>query len=284
MGYGRETSGIEIPEPGVDFYAIKRVPHGEVREHWYFSTVTGYWRRCFVYTPPGYDTNTATRYPVLILQHGAGEDETGWTRQGKVNFILDNLIAAQRAAPMIVVMDRGYATRPGQPPVRFGAGASPHELQQAFRTFEDVVLRDLIPEVDRTCRTIPDRDHRAMAGLSMGGMQTLFITLHHPESFAYIGSFSGPMIRGLNTASNGFDVNTDFDGAFRDAQAFNARTKLFWLGAGSEEAQFRTGIKEAADALRRAGIHVTYFESQGTAHEWQTWRRDLHEFAPRLFR
>jgi enterochelin esterase family protein len=284
MGYGKETSGIEIPEPGVDFYNVKQVPHGEVREHWYFSKVTGDWRRCLVYAPPGYDKNLSTRYPVLILQHGAGEDETGWTRQGKANFILDNLIAAGKSKPMIVVMDHGYATRAGQAPANFGPGASQRDYQEAFRTFEDVVLNDLIPDVDRTYRTIPDREHRAMAGLSMGGMQTLFIALRHTGDFAYIGSFSGPIIHGLNTGGpSGFDTKTAFDGAFADPKAFNSRVKLLWLGVGTEEGQFRMGIKEAADALRQSGVNVIYFESQGTAHEWQTWRRDLNDFAPRLF-
>ncbi len=283
MGYGKETSAIDIPEPGVDFYSIKRVPHGEVREHWYFSAVTGAWRRCFVYTPPGYDDRPAARYPVLILQHGSGEDETGWVRQGKANVILDNLLASGTCKPMIVVMDRGYAVAAGQPPANFGPGATQRDYKEAFGAFQDVILRDLIPEVDTYYRTLPDRGHRAMAGLSMGGMQTLFITLHHPEQFAYVGSFSGPIIRGLNTSGSGFDVKTAFDGAFADQQSFNAHYKLLWLGVGTEEGQFRAGIKEAADALQSAGIHLVYFESQGTAHEWQTWRRDLKEFAPRLF-
>jgi enterochelin esterase-like enzyme len=283
MGYGKETSGIEIPEPGVDFYNIKHVPHGEVRAHWYFSKISGEWRRCFVYTPPGYDNSSSTRYPLLILQHGSGEDETGWVRQGKANFILDNLIAGSKSKPMIVVMDRGYATRAGQQPANFGPGASQHDYQEAFRAFQDVVLNDLIPDVDKAYRTIPDREHRAMAGLSMGGMQTLFITLHRPEDFAYIGSFSGPIIRGINTGNSGFDTKTAFDRVFSDPHAFNKRVKLLWLGVGTEEGQFRTGIKAAADALREAGVNLIYFESQGTAHEWQTWRRDLHDFAPRLF-
>jgi enterochelin esterase family protein len=284
MGYGKETSGIEIPEPGVDFYNVKDVPHGEVREHWYFSRTTGDWRRCFVYTPPGYDNGPSTRYPVLILQHGSGEDETGWIRQGKANFIVDNLIAAGKSKPMIIVMDRGYATRAGQAPSNFGPGASQRDYQEAFGAFQDVVLNDLIPDVDKTYRTISDREQRAMAGLSMGGMQTLFITLHHTEAFAYIGSFSGPIIRGINTGSaTGFDTKAAFDGAFADPQAFNRRIKLLWLGVGTEEGQFRTGIKDAAASLRESGVKLIYFESQGTAHEWQTWRRDLNDFAPGLF-
>jgi enterochelin esterase-like enzyme len=284
MGYGKETSGIEIPEPGTDFYSIKKVPHGEVREHWYFSKVTGSWRRCFVYTPSGYDNSPTTRYPVLILQHGSGEDETGWTRQGKANFIVDNLISAGKAKPMIIVMDRGYATRAGQAPANFGPGASQRDYQEAFQAFQDVILQDLIPDIDKTYRTIPDREHRAMAGLSMGGMQTLFTALHHLNHFAYLGSFSGPIIRGLNTGGSAkFDTRAAFDGAFADPSAFNKRVKLFWLGVGTEEGQFRTGIKEAADALRAAGVNLIYFESPGTAHEWQTWRRDLNDFVPKLF-
>jgi enterochelin esterase-like enzyme len=286
MGYGRETSGIEIPEPGAEYYAIRSVPHGEVREHWYHSQVTGAWRRCLVYTPPGYDRDSSTHYPVLLLQHGSGEDETGWVRQGKANLILDNLLASGKSKPMIVVMDQGYATRAGQPAITFGPGASQQRnYTEAFSAFRDVVLNDLLPDIDRTYRTLPDRDHRAMAGLSMGGMQTLFIALGHIDRFAYIGSFSGPIIRGLNSGSaTAFDPHTAFNGALSDPATFNQKVKLFWLGVGTEEPQFRSGIKEAADALRQSGIHLVYFESPGTGHEWQTWRRDLNDFAPRLFR
>lgn len=283
FGYGKETSGIEIPEAGVDFYDAKHVPHGEVREHWYFSRVTGQWRRCLIYTPPGYDKDTRARYPVLILQHGAGEDETGWTEQGRANFILDNLLSERATKPMIVVMDCGYATRTGEQPVAIRPGVSPHEVERAFTTFGDVVLRDLIPMIDAEYRTIPDRMHRAMAGLSMGGMQTLFIALHHLDQFAWIGSFSGPILPGLNVPAGPFDAKTAFDGAFANPQQFNERVKLLWLGAGTEEKQLQTGIKGAADAFQAAGVHVVYFESAGTAHEWQTWRRDLRDFAPRLF-
>jgi enterochelin esterase-like enzyme len=293
FGYGKETSGVEVPERGVDYYAIADVPHGEVHEHWYHSQVTGQWRRALVYTPPGYAAQSAARYPVLILQHGAGENETGWTRQGRAQFILDNLIAAGRAKPMIVVMDCGYAERPGMHIPRFGAGAfSPQDVATAFRAFEDVIVRDLIPSIDAAYRTAPDRDHRAMAGLSMGGMETLFIALHHLDTFAWIGSFSGPFLPGINTGAQGegaaqsarFDPRTAYDGAFSHPAAFNRRVKLLWLGVGTAESQFRSGISDAAQALQATGIQVVYFESPGTAHEWQTWRRDLYDFAPRLFR
>ncbi len=290
FAYGKETSGIEIPEANVDFYALKQVPHGEVREKWYFSKTTGEWRRCLIYTPPDYDKTQHTRYPVLILQHGAGENETGWTKQGRANFILDNLISEGKAKPMIIVMDRGYARRAGTQPLTGGPG-SPRNFTDVFPVFQDVVLNDLIPMIDATYRTIPDRDHRAMAGLSMGGMETLFIAPRHLETFTYIGSFSGPVIPGVNggthrgegDSSTSFDSKTAFDGAFSNPQEFNKQAKLLWLGVGTEERQYRGGIKAAAEGLRAAGVNVTYFESPGTAHEWQTWRRDLKEFAPRLF-
>jgi enterochelin esterase-like enzyme len=291
FGYGKETSGIEVPDANADFYAITKVPHGEVRAKWYLSKTTGEWRRAFVYTPPGYDEHPETRYPVLILQHGAGENETGWTRQGKAQFILDNLIAAGKARPMIVVMDRGYATRAGTPVATGGPGTPMQNFQLAFGVFEDVIIHDLIPTIDGSYRTIPDREHRAMAGLSMGGMQTLFITLHHPDKFAYIGSFSGPIIyrasgdRQSEASTPRFDTKTAYEGAFSDPLTFNKRMRLLWLGVGTEEPeQFRTGIGGAAEALRAAGVRLVYFESNGTAHEWQTWRRDLNDFAPRLFR
>lgn len=291
FGYNKETSGIEVPEPRVDFYDVKNVPHGEVRMKWYFSKTTGDWRRAFVYTPPGYDKNVTVRYPVLILQHGAGENETGWTKQGRANLILDNLIAEGKAKPMIVVMDRGYATRAGTQPVKtFAPGAKPQDFREAFSAFGDVVIDDLIPAIDGSYRTIPDKWHRAMAGLSMGGMQTLFIAPHHLDKFAYIGSFSGPVIPGINApkqqegAGPSIDAKTVFDGAFADPSAFNKQVKLLWLGVGSEEKQFLPGIKGAADALKASGVELVFFESPGTAHEWQTWRRDLRDFAPRLFR
>jgi enterochelin esterase-like enzyme len=292
FGYGRPTSGIEVAEAGADFYATKNVPHGEVREKVYLSKTTGQWRRAFVYTPAGYDRDPKTRYPVLILQHGRGEDETGWTRQGKAQFILDNLIAAGKARPMIVVMDRGYARRAGASPGQIGPDTSLQDIQTAFAAFEDVVIRDLLPMIDQSYRTIPDREHRAMAGLSMGGMQTLFVTLHHLDMFAYIGSFSGPMLRPVNSGSSAgaamqgsFDTKTAFEGAFANPAEFNKRVKLLWLGVGSAEPeQFRTSIRGAVEALQAAGVRLRYFESNGTAHEWQTWRRGLNDFAPRLFR
>jgi enterochelin esterase-like enzyme len=292
FGYGKETGGVEVPEAGALFYALTDVPHGEVRAKLYLSKITGEWRRAFVYTPPGYDNNLQERYPVLILQHGSGEDETGWTTQGRAQFILDNLLAAGKVKPMIVVMDRGYATRVGMQPVRFGPGTSPAAVLPGLSAFEDVIIKDLIPTIDASYRTIADREHRAMAGLSMGGIQTLFIALRHLDTFAYIASLSGPSVPDQNSTElfdsaqpRAFDAKTAYAGAFADPAAFNQRVKLLWLGVGTAEpALFRDGIGTAAKALKAAGVRLVYFESEGTAHEWQTWRRDLNDLAPRLFR
>jgi enterochelin esterase-like enzyme len=284
FGYGRATSGVEVPEDGADYYTIKNVPHGDVREHWYFSKTTNEWRRAVVYTPPDYDKKPSDRYPVLYLQHGAGEDETGWTRQGHANFILDNLIASGKAKPMIIVMDRGYAVRPGGKLLVLGPSVTPQEIRTAFETFEAVLMNDLVPAIDASYRTLPERDHRAMAGLSMGGMQTLFIVPRHLDKFAYLGSFSGPVFPGFNGEPGAFHPKTAFDGKFADASSVNKNFKLLWLGVGTEEQDFYTGIKHAADTLKASGVHLVFFESKGTAHEWQTWRRSLNDFAPRLFR
>lgn len=284
VGYGKPTSGLEVPEPGADYYEIKNVPHGEVREKWYFSKTTGAWRRALVYTPADYDKSTKVRYPVLYLQHGSGENETGWTRQGRAQFILDNLIAAGKARPMIVVMDRGYATN--------DASDFRQNYQTAFSAFEKVIIHDLIPTIDSSYRTIADREHRAMAGLSMGGMQTFFIAAHHLDKFSYIASLSGPIVRNAGTGQPSemsiqgpFDTKTAYGGMFSDPAAFNKRVRLLWIGVGTAEPEmFVTSIAGAVDALKSAGVQLVYFESDGTAHEWQTWRRSLHDLAPRLFR
>ncbi|HYH66697.1 MAG TPA: alpha/beta hydrolase-fold protein [Urbifossiella sp.] len=248
-----------MPEKGTDFYDVKDVPHGQVRAFWYHSKVTGAARRAFVYTPPGYDANPARRYPVLYLQHGAGEDERGWGNQGRANVILDNLLAVGKAKPMLVVMDNGYATP---------AGAKGN-------AFEDVVLRELVPGVDAEFRTLAERTHRAIAGLSMGAGQALQIGLTHPDTFSYVGAFSG--------AGRTFDVRTAYGGAFQDAAAFNGRFRLLWIGAGTGEEAFHKSAKAMHAELERVGVRSVFVGQQGTAHEWQTWRRALYDFAPRLF-
>ncbi len=266
FGWNKQSSGIEIPDPDAAFCDIQDVPHGEVRSLWYHSKVTGKPRRAMVYTPPGYDHDREKRYPVLYLQHGAGEDERGWTKQGKLNFILDNLIASEKSLPMLVVMDNGYAERAGE-------ASQPFD----FRAFEEVLVHELVPKIDSSYRTLSDREHRALAGLSMGGMQALQIGLKHLELFGSIGAFSAPIMEP-------FDVKTAYDGRLADATSFNQQVRLFWFGAGTKETFFAEGNQRVHRALNEVGVQHVVFESQGTSHEWHTWRRCLHNFAPRLFR
>jgi enterochelin esterase-like enzyme len=299
FGSGWENSGIEIPEAAdVDYYFPKDVPHGQVSQRWYYSKVTGKWRRCYVYTPPDYDAGKA-RYPVLYLLHGWGEDETGWNIQGHVDFILDNLIAAKKAKPMIIVMDNLNAVKPGEDGTIFSArwlwpqpppaatpaqGGRPAAPPARFglanftgATFTEMMLTDLIPMIERTYRVRPGRENRAMAGLSMGGMQTFLTTLANLDKFAYIGGFSGS----AGGRGGTFDPKTSNNGVFADAAAFNKRVKVLFLGIGSMEGP---GTKNFSEQLTKAGINNVYFESPGTAHEWLTWRRCLNDFAPRLFK
>ena len=300
FGSGWENSGIEIPEAAdVDYYLPKDVPHGQVSQRWYYSKVTGKWRRCYIYTPPDYDAGKA-RYPVLYLLHGWGENEQGWHIQGHADFIMDNLIAAKKAKPMIIVMDNLNAVKPGEdasifaarglvpqakpasPPTGGGRGAGPAGRGGGLAsftgaTFTEMMFADLIPVIEKTYRVLPGRENRAMAGLSMGGMQTFLTTLANLDKFAYIGGFSG------STGGFGgtFDPKTSNNGVFADAAAFNKKVKVLFLGIGSTEGP---GTKNFSDQLTKAGIKNVYFESAGTAHEWLTWRRCLNDFAPRLFK
>jgi enterochelin esterase-like enzyme len=314
FGSGWDNSGIEIPEPDAGYYTLKNVPHGQVSQRWYFSTVTGAWRRAYVYTPPGYETSQKTKYPVLYLLHGWGENEQGWHVQGHVDVIMDNLIAERKAVPFIIVMDNLNAVKPGESAALYGArgaltqaiyeppppppapgsappaqpaggrgavpgaggrgGAAPRSLASAV--FTEMMFTDLIPMVERTYRVAPGRENRAMAGLSMGGMQTFGTALANLDRFAFIGGFSGS-----SGGRGGFDPKTSNDGIFADAAAFNKKVKVLFLGIGSEEGP---GTKTFSAALTQAGIKNVYFESPGTAHEWLTWRRCFNDFAPRLFR
>jgi enterochelin esterase-like enzyme len=287
FGGGKYASAVEVPEPGSTYYSIQEVPHGQVREVWYNSKVTGSWRHALVYLPPNYDRETKVRYPVLYLQHGGGEDETGWIRQGRENFILDNLIAAKSCKPMIVVMAYGYARRAGQTPdftpKPFGSPEMMKAMQEMSAVFEDDVTQSLIPYIDSTLRTMSDRDHRAMAGLSMGGMQTFQVTLDHLDLFSYIGGFSGA--GGMLVLGNQkLDPKTDYNGVFADATAFGKKVHLLWIGVGTNEPErMRAGLLRLHTSLQEASIQHVFYESPGTDHEWQTWRRDLKDFAPRLF-
>jgi len=288
FGGGKDASAVEVPEPGSTYYSPQDVPHGAVREVWYNSKVTGTWRHALVYTPPHYDTQTTVRYPVLYLQHGAGEDETGWIRQGHANFILDNLLAAKSCKPMIIVMAYGYARRAGQAPPDlsgkpFGSPEMMKAMQDMAAAFEDDVTQALVPYIDANFRTLPDRDHRAMAGLSMGGMQTFQVTLNHLDLFSYIGGFSGaagPLVLG----DRKLDPKTDFHGIFADPAAFAKKVHLLWIGVGTKEPErMRAGLLRLHGSLEEAKIPHVFYESPDTDHEWQTWRRDLKDFAPRLF-
>jgi len=288
FGGSKWASAVEVPESGATYYLPQDVPHGQVREIWYHSRVTGTWRHALVYTPPGYDTQVKERYPVLYLQHGGGEDESGWTRQGKANFILDNLVASGRAKPMMIVMANGYARRGGQstPDLAgkpFGSPEMRKAMQDMMSAFEDDMTQALIPFIDSTFRTMPDRDHRAMAGLSMGGMQTFQVTFDHLELFSYIGGFSGAA--NVFAMGNGKpDMKTAFNGAMADPAAFAKRVHLLWVGVGTNEPErMKQGIEQLHASLDDAKIQHVFYESPGTNHEWQTWRRDLQDFAPRLF-
>ena len=277
-GASRWGSAIEIPAKDQDIYALKEVPHGLVTQKLYFSKITNAWRRCFVYTPPEYEKNNSTRYPVLYLQHGSGEDETGWAVQGKANLILDNLIAEKKAVPMIIVMDNGYASKPSQTPQ--AAGTPPRG--PGFSAFEEVLIKEIILMIDETYRTIADRENRAMAGLSMGANQTIRITMNNLDKFSYIGGFSGTS---NFPSADVIDPVAFMDGKFKDGAALNKQIKLFWLGLGTKEPNPFPGSVGAFRAmLDRIGMKYVYYESPGTAHEWLTWRRDLYQFTPLLFK
>lgn len=270
-GAGRWGSGIEIPAHDKEIYALKEVPHGLVSELNYFSNITKAWRRCFVYTPPCYEKDADKRYPVLYLQHGSFEDETGWSAQGHANLILDNLIAENKAVPMIIVMDNGYA---------FKAQENGDNGRPAM-VFEEVMMEEVIPMIDTRFRTITNRESRAIAGLSMGANQTMRIVMNNLDQFAYYGGFSGTS---NYPSSNEIDAETFLNGAFKDGKKVNEQLKVFWLGLGTKEPEpFPGSIGAFINMLKKQGIHYEYYESPETAHEWQTWRRSLYQFAQFLF-
>jgi len=269
FGWGRWTSMIEIPDDKLDFYLPKNVPHGEVRQHFYYSTTTQVTRKCLIYTPPGYDKDVNVSYPVLYLQHGAGESELGWTMQGKVNFIMDNLIAEGKAKPFIIVMDNGYATRPGtEAEHQYNPGGSDN-------LFADLVTKELIPMIDGSYRTLSDQKNRAIEGLSMGGGQALSIGFDHPELFGTVATFSGG-------GRAKFELETANNGIFKDADQFNKTYKLFFVGCGTLEFIY-PGMKGMFDSLKKHGIHTAFSGPLGS-HEWQVWRVNLYDFAQLVFK
>lgn len=266
------SGGIEVPEgdEGNYYRPQQGIPHGQVRSCSYYSASQKEFRRAMVYTPAEYEQKTKKRYPVLYLQHGMGEDETGWSTQGCMQHIMDNLIASGECEPMIVVMESGDVQAPFRP--RRGKNVD-EERNQYGASFYDVMLNDLIPMIDATFRTKTGRDNRAMAGLSWGGHQTFHTVLPNMDKFSYIGTFSGALF--------GVDVKTCFNGVFADAGKFNKDIHYFFMGCGSEE---NFGTNRMVSDLKALGIDVEYYVSPGTAHEWLTWRRCLKEFVPHLFK
>lgn len=273
FGYSRPTSGIYAATPDEDYMDAKDVPHGVVREQWYFSTVTGLWRRAYVYTPAEYD-QSKDKYPVFYLLHGMGENERGWSLQGRMNFIMDNLIAEGKAKPMIVVMDCGYTDT-------MDAATGAIKRSTDAKSLEQIYFKDIIPMIEKNYRAKSDRESRAMAGLSMGGFQTMNIALSNIDKFAYIGGFSAAlMMRGREP----LDLKTAYNGAFANPAEFNKKVKLLWLGAGSEEKAFVEAAENMGKELDKMGVKCELYISENTYHEWHTWSRCLKEFTPKLFK
>ena len=284
-GASRWGSGIEVPSDDQDFWQVKNVPQGSMSEVYYYSSYTEKMRRCFVYLPNEYFTNPTKKYPVLYLQHGMGENEYSWPYQGHVAQIMDNLIAEKKAVPFIVVMDNGLNTRrPGEQAGGFGGQRPQGQRPQNQRTqgqrpqggfggfggfsegFKNVLFNDIIPMVEKNYRVMADPEHRAYAGLSMGGMQAREVTLANPGKFAYVGSFS----------SGAWNVDQ-----VKASEGFVQKTKLLFMSGGGKE---NMGCIEAAKNIKALGMNAVGYESEGTAHEFHTWRRSLYEFAQLLFK
>ena len=272
-GMGRMASAIEIPEKGIDFYTIKDVPHGALSSKYYYSDYTKSWRRLFVYTPPGYDTNSREKYPVVYIQHGGGEDETGWAVQGKTDIILDNLIAEGKAKPMIVVISNGNVTAPGR---TFGGYSS-----KGMAPFKEEMTKNIVPFVDANYRTLPDADNRAICGLSMGGGQSFFVGLESPEYFGSVGVFSTGLFGGIRTSGSGFDAEKEIPGLLSESDKFNKNLDLFYISCGEQDMRIKH-TQKAVSSMRESGLDVEFNSFPGD-HEWQVWRKSLHDFATRVF-
>ena len=275
FGAGRWGSGVEVPSDDMDFWQVKNVPQGAIEEKYYWSKATESMRHCFVYLPAEYQKNPDKKYPVLYLQHGNAENENGWSAQGHTGQILDNLIAEGKAVPFIVVMDYGqsqnihlvgqYAPQQPAQPQQGQQGQGPARATGPD-AFQVVLLTDIIPMVEKEYRVIADAQHRALAGLSMGGMQTRRITVANPTTFAYVGLFSGGTVS-----------VEDVQGA----EGYQRTNKVIFMSSGSKE---NPRVMEAAEALKGIGINAVGYISEGTAHEWHTWRRSLYQFAQLLFK
>lgn len=280
FGASRWGSGIEIPSDDQDFFALKNVPHGLLSETYYYSKTSNSNRRVYIYLPPGYDKDQSKKYPVLYLQHGMGENETGWGSQGYTGMIMDNLIAEGKAKPFIIVMENSSVNfGPGGRPSRQAApagqqnqgapGAQAGQQRPNFAAqFERILIDDLIPYIESNYRVIPNQANRAMAGLSMGGMQTRLIVISNPDKFSHIGMFSS----GTFTPSDIVDINT-----------FKTKVKLVFMSFGGREGG-AARIPAAAEEWNKIGIKGVSYISPETAHEWHSWRRSLHQFAQLLFK
>jgi len=273
-GCSRWSSAIEIPEQGMNDFEVQEVPRGEVRTVYYYSKVEEAWRPLMVYTPAGYNEGQQT-YPVVYIQHGGGEDHRGWMEQGRTAQIMDNLIAAGKAVPMIVVSSNSNVnSRSGG----FGGGGY---SWQGMQTFRSELIDNVIPFVEKNYRVKKDRKSRAMCGLSMGGGQSFYIGLRSPEVFANVGVFSTGMFGGIRGASN-FDLEKEVPGILSDTKTFNSQLDVFFLSCGEQDPRIeytRTIVKK----MREGGVEVK-FNSYPGDHEWQVWRKSLHEFAQYLFK
>ena len=272
-GCSRWSSAIEIKEAGMDDFEVRDVKHGEVRTVYYFSKVDGAWRPLMVYTPAGYNESNES-YPVVYIQHGGGEDHRGWMEQGRTAQIMDNLIAAGKAKPMIVVSSNSNVqSRNGG----FGGGYS----WQGMQTFRSELLENVIPFVEKTYRVKKDRKNRAMCGLSMGGGQSFYIGLRDPEVFANVGVFSTGMFGGIQGASN-FDLEKEVPGMLTDTKTFNQQFDVFFVSCGEQDPRIEY-TRNIVKKMRDGGVEVK-FNSYSGDHEWQVWRKSLHEFAQYLFK
>ena len=272
-GCRRWSSAIEIPEKGMDDFEVQNVKHGQVRTVYYFSKVERAWRPLMVYTPAGYDESRQS-YPVVYIQHGGGEDHRGWMEQGRTAQIMDNLIAQEKAVPMIVVSANSnvHAVSGG-----FGGGYS----WQGMQTFRSELLESVIPFVEKTYRVKKDRKSRAMCGLSMGGGQSFYIGLRDPEIFANVGVFSTGMFGGIRGASN-FDLEKEVPGMLTDTKTFNKQFDVFFISCGEQDPRIEY-TRNIVKTMRDGGVEVK-FNSYPGDHEWQVWRKSLHEFAQYLFK
>lgn len=275
FGMGRMASAIDIPEAGVDFYTIKDVPHGEIRSRTYFSKTTGSWRNINIYTPPGYDKNVKTTYPVLYIQHGGGEDERGWAVQGKTNVILDNLIAEKKAVPMIVVIPNGNVLKPGMKTGGYN--------EEAMGAFKEEIADVVIPFIESNYRVKSDAAHRAISGLSMGGGQAFFTGLRNVDTFAYVGVFSTGLFGGIARPDAApFNPEDAVHGILTNPQSFNNKLKVFYVSVGEQDPRIEP-TKKLIETFKSKGLNVEFASFPG-GHEWQVWRKSLHDFAQRIFK